>query len=137
MHLCTTGLFFNINLNKGHYRCPIGICQFSLSLYLCPKCSDENISLAPHFRTVFVHLFTFPAHEGIFGQRLFVLHCNYNGDVAPKFGLVITFDFGSYRPKRSTNLNCIQDDRFRDTTLHHILRAQVRALNMTNTRIFG
>ena len=37
---------------------------------------------------------TFPSAVRTFGQRLLVLHCNYNGDVAPKFDLVITFDWG-------------------------------------------
>ena len=37
---------------------------------------------------------TFPSAVRTFGQRLLVLHCNYNGAVAPKFDLVITFDWG-------------------------------------------
>ena len=32
---------------------------------------------------------TFPSHMGTFGQRVIVLHCNYNRDVAPKFNLLI------------------------------------------------
>ena len=37
---------------------------------------------------------TFPSAVRTFGQWLLVLHCNYNGAVAPKFDLVITFDWG-------------------------------------------
>ena len=37
---------------------------------------------------------TIPSAVRTFGQRLLVLHCNYNGAVAPKFDLVITFDWG-------------------------------------------
>ena len=37
---------------------------------------------------------TIPSAVRTFGQRLLVLHCYYNGDVAPKFDLVITFDWG-------------------------------------------
>ena len=36
---------------------------------------------------------TIPSAVRTFGQRLLVLHCNYNGAVAPKFDLVITFDW--------------------------------------------
>ena len=37
---------------------------------------------------------TFPSAVRTLGQQLLVLHCNYNGDFAPKFYLVITFDWG-------------------------------------------
>ena len=42
---------------------------------------------------------TFPSHVGTFVQQLLVLHCNYKGDVAPKFDLVIILDWGVYRVK--------------------------------------
>ena len=41
---------------------------------------------------------TFPTHVGTFGQQILVLHCNYNGDVAPKFALAITFERGVQSP---------------------------------------
>ena len=52
------------------------------------------------FRTVFVFAFDLSFQCGyFFCQRLQVLHCNYNGEVAPKFDLVITFDWGFYSHK--------------------------------------
>ena len=70
---------------------------------------------------------TFPSHMGTFGQRVIVLHCNYNRDVAPKFNLLIWLE-GPIDP-RSTRVSYILHDLLTGTTLHYFWPAKICAPN--------
>ena len=86
-------------------------------------------SLVHWFQNHFCFLFsTFPSHVVTFGQQILVLYRIYNEDAAPKFVLVITFDWGSYRPK--VDAPELHLGFFRDTSLDHIYRTQICAPNL-------
>ena len=78
---------------------------------------------------------TFPSHVGTFCQQLQVLHCDYNnGDLAPKFDLFITFDWGVVLTQgQLTCLNSILQDLFRNTPLDHYKNDHTRTLSTPNT----
>ena len=55
------------------------------------------------------------------------LYCNYNGEIGSKIKFGPYFWLEGPTDTRSTPLNCILQDLFRDTPLDHIWHAEIHA----------